>query len=724
MLQGKVSSWLALAGVGLLLALTGCGDAAQVAPASSPTAGAPGIIVATAQPQATPGSALPALPRPSTLLKPQPVAAGPAQSGKNVSYTLNDLGMDGSDFDQTLPRQNFSKSGKEATLMPSYTGHPADTSGLSFVTYHFHTPGYDRNPQVRLGWSMAPSDAHNVWLGLSRWDKDRWDWYQGSLSGIVNLPYIDKYFNFSGDLLLVVLRTGTDWSSHDSVSLGGPTPVAALSADTLQGNVPLSVHLDASASNPVEGAITKYEWDTDGDGTYDADTGTTPAYDVVYPSNGTFQATVRVTNTIHAQDEAQVTIVAVGAWQHTWGLKGHEIVYGVAPDADGNIYAAGEYEKTGGALNDDIFLAKYNGSGEIVWIKVYDSFEDEYCSDLGVDAAGNIILIGSQNLFNNHDALVQKWTPSGQLLWSRSYGSAGFERAQKVLVDGSDIYIAGDTDGIGATTDLTLSRCDGSGDLAWTATRDFGDFERVTDLSGSYDLAFNLNGLVLTADVDLGPNYNIVKLEYDTSGGYNGGAQLGNPAQFKYCGHILHVINFFTFENMYYVGGMIDLGSGTVPFLAKTDGTGAAVFGSAFDCPDSFISAMAFNNNGLNLCGYLTDGNNQDNPFVVGFNSGTGDVQGAETCVGNDGALIFSARSFSGGLLLAGRAADAAGTWSPVSAPQIPLTLSFSTFNGGGTQQNWSTSNAPGVVTDITGTGVIDTGGGGYDSLLQYRPAQ
>lgn len=722
MSQGKTGFWLALACLSLLLLLAGCSGAALRAPGAAQAPGPGGAGTIAAQPQTAPAAGLSTLPRPSTLLKHDPGAAGPALSAKSASYTNNDLAKDGSDFDPALPRQNFSKSGKEVTLMPSYTGHPGDLSGLSYVTYYFKIPGYDRNPQVRLGWSTPPADAKTVWLGLARWGKDRWDWYQGSLSGVTDLPFIDKYFSFSGDLLLVVARTGTDASTHDEVQIGGPTPVAAISADKVQGNIPLSVHLNANSSNPIEGSITKYEWDTDGDGTYDVDTGTTPTYDVVYPTNGTFHATVRVTNTVNAKDEAQVDIVATGAWHHTWGINGHESIYGVATDSDGNIYVGGVFEKVGGILNDDIFLAKYNGAGDVIWIKDYDSFQDEYCSDVGVDSAGNIILVGSQNLNGEHEALVQKWSPSGQLLWSDSYGSAGFDRAQKLLLDGTDIYIAGDTDGIGATTDLTLSRCNSAGNLVWTATRDFGDFERVTDLTGSYDISYNLSGLILSADVDLGPNYNIFKLEYDTAGVYKGGAQLGNPAQLKYCGHVIHVINFITFESMYYIGGMIDLGSGVVPFLAKTDGTGAAVFGNAFNSLGGFISSMAFDSTGLNLCGYLTDGNNQNNPYVVKFNSGTGDLIEANTCIGDNDALIYCAHSFSGGLLLGGQAADAAGDWSPVSATQSPLTLSFSTYNGGGTQQNWTTSSAPGIVTDLTGTGTIDTGGGAYDALLMHLP--
>ncbi len=726
MVQDKTNFMPVLVGLLLLLALAGCGGATGMRSTGaaqaeiSAGASAPGAGTPAAPAQAAPATGLTALPRPSTLLR----AGGtgqPGQAGKSASYTNNDLAMDGSDFDQTLPKQNFSISSKEVTLMPSYTGQPVDLTGLSYVTYHFQAPGYDRNPQVRLDWSTAPVAAQTLWLGLSRWDKDRWDWYEGSLSGITDLPFIDKYFNFSGDLLLIVARTGTDWSTHGGVSLGGPTPVAAISADITEGDTPLNVHLDASASNPVEGTITKYEWDADGDGVYETDSGTTPTLDTVYSSNGTFQAAVRVTNDINATDEAVVEIVAVGPWQHTWGLGSNDEFTCAGADADGNIYAAGSFSQL---LNYDIVLAKFNPAGTLIWAKSYDSGEDEFCADLQLNASGQIILGGSQDFSGNRQGLVQKWTAGGQLLWTKRFGAGSYDRVDRLLVDDVDIYAAGMTDSVSLTTDVFVTRLDNFGDIAWTRSRDFGAEDYTTDLSARYDLLGDLAGVIVTLDAKLANDYNIVKLEYDTTGAYDGGAQLGTDAQPKRYGHIVRFINLFTLETMYYIGGTVDVGFGAWPFIAKTNGAGAAIFGNALETSAGpRIEDMAFDSTGINLCGFMLGGGGDNVALLAKFNSGTGDVIGAETWATASNAVRGSAiLPFRGGVLLSGKAYDNSGSWSPVVADHSAVNLSFAVLNGSGAQPAWATTSGAGVPVDVTADGVLDTGAGVDDGLLLFRP--
>jgi YD repeat-containing protein len=72
-------------------------------------------------------------------------------------------------------------------------------------------------------------------------------------------------------------------------------PVASFSApNTAQAGQVVS--FDASASSDAEGPIAKYEWDLDGDGTYETNTGTTPTVSHTYSSNGPVQVGLRVTD--------------------------------------------------------------------------------------------------------------------------------------------------------------------------------------------------------------------------------------------------------------------------------------------------------------------------------------------------------------------------------------------------------------------------------------------
>ncbi|MBL1275073.1 MAG: PKD domain-containing protein [Ectothiorhodospiraceae bacterium] len=93
----------------------------------------------------------------------------------------------------------------------------------------------------------------------------------------------------------------------NALAVGSPT--VALSASPVQGNSPLAVTLSATATDPDGGTIEQYEWDTDGDGTYDQTT-TTATLQTTYNGIGTFYPRVRVTDSDsqQAEDVAQVFV--------------------------------------------------------------------------------------------------------------------------------------------------------------------------------------------------------------------------------------------------------------------------------------------------------------------------------------------------------------------------------------------------------------------------------
>ncbi len=85
-------------------------------------------------------------------------------------------------------------------------------------------------------------------------------------------------------------------------------PVAFLSAEPTESLPPVLVNFDASLSYDPDGTIVKYEWDWEGDGIYDYDSGTNPVTSHPYMEPGIFDATVRVTDNEDFQDTEFVTI--------------------------------------------------------------------------------------------------------------------------------------------------------------------------------------------------------------------------------------------------------------------------------------------------------------------------------------------------------------------------------------------------------------------------------
>ena len=90
------------------------------------------------------------------------------------------------------------------------------------------------------------------------------------------------------------------------IDLNAP-PVADIQADTLTGDLPLLVNFDASGSSDFDGTVDMYEWDLDGDGTFESNTGSTPTNSFTYTTDGTYDPAVRVTDNDGGTDTASIS---------------------------------------------------------------------------------------------------------------------------------------------------------------------------------------------------------------------------------------------------------------------------------------------------------------------------------------------------------------------------------------------------------------------------------
>ena len=73
-------------------------------------------------------------------------------------------------------------------------------------------------------------------------------------------------------------------------------PTAAFTADPNPAQLGQTVTFDGSGSNDPDGTISKYEWDLDGNGSYETDTGATPSASRVYTAGANVDVKLRVTD--------------------------------------------------------------------------------------------------------------------------------------------------------------------------------------------------------------------------------------------------------------------------------------------------------------------------------------------------------------------------------------------------------------------------------------------
>jgi glucose/arabinose dehydrogenase len=114
-----------------------------------------------------------------------------------------------------------------------------------------------------------------------------------------------------GDLFYVDFDGGRIQRIHYTLSPNQP-PIAVATATTpTTGQAPLTVNFNGSgSSDPDIGDTITFAWDLDGDGAYDDSTAPQPAY--TYTSQGTFNASLRVTDNHGASDISDSVTITVG----------------------------------------------------------------------------------------------------------------------------------------------------------------------------------------------------------------------------------------------------------------------------------------------------------------------------------------------------------------------------------------------------------------------------
>jgi hypothetical protein len=142
----------------------------------------------------------------------------------------------------------------------------------------------------------------------------------------------------------------------------------------------------------------------------------------------------------------------------------------IAVDANGNVFAAGNFKGTvtfgnnsytsSGPTRFDMFLVKLSPAGEVLWSNAYGDLgtadSDQTVSAIDVDAAGNVVLVGSSygptNLGGSDlgraakgDMVIVKLDPAGNHVFSASYGTDFTIDAAAVSIDraSQDILVTG-----------------------------------------------------------------------------------------------------------------------------------------------------------------------------------------------------------------------------------------------------------------------------------------
>jgi hypothetical protein len=227
----------------------------------------------------------------------------------------------------------------------------------------------------------------------------------------------------------------------------------------------------------------------------------------------TFGATT-LTNAGSSPDIFVVKYDASGnvIWAKSAGGSPMDYAISITSDYSNNVYVSGHYYSpsiTFGATTlinagyGDIFIAKYDTSGNVLWAKGAGGAGNDESYSIITSPSGYFYVIGNFNspsltfgptilthLGNTDDIFVVKYDAFGNAIWAKSIGGTGNEKGNCITVDSNEnVYIIGNYNSsslnLGADTlinqgsyDFFIEKLDSSGNILWSkGTGSVGDDE-------------------------------------------------------------------------------------------------------------------------------------------------------------------------------------------------------------------------------------------------------
>jgi hypothetical protein len=178
-------------------------------------------------------------------------------------------------------------------------------------------------------------------------------------------------------------------------------------------------------------------------------------------------------------------------WNTFLGSGTDDQAFGIAVDLAGNVFVAGASDATWGSPltahhgGYDVFVAKLDPNGNLVWNTFVGASGNEIASGLALDSTGNLYLAGVtyeswgapvRAFGGTKDAFAAKLDGNGNLIWNTFLGSSADDSGNAVAVDAAgNVYLSGYSSATWASPvgahnggyDAFVAKLDESGTLVW-----------------------------------------------------------------------------------------------------------------------------------------------------------------------------------------------------------------------------------------------------------------
>lgn len=388
--------------------------------------------------------------------------------------------------------------------------------GVSWTLIARDLPPTTNSYQVRT----APGTGHaDIRVRVTAFDRR----FQSSSAGA------DRSFSTSGVAQNKRPRVAlTSPGTESQFNVGSPVTLTAEASDA-DGTV---AHVDFYAGNTLVGTSTsapyRFTWTNAPAGTY--------ALTAVATDNDGGVIKSAPANVIINAGPPALGTTAGAVWAA--GYNGPSSLgdgaQKMALDAQGNVYLLGDSIGIGTEI--DIATVKYDSQGRQLWAVRYAGPGHDFPYDIGLDARGNVYVVGQTwRRFNfdggtEQDIVTMKYSPDGELLWTRYYtgtqATSWQDTPSEMEVDSEgNVYIAGMTYRSNSKGYLfgmsVVLKYDTNGNQVWVSTFDSpgenGSMAKQLTLgpSGHIYVTGTVNGAVVSTDTT---DPDIFTTNYDAAG--------------------------------------------------------------------------------------------------------------------------------------------------------------------------------------------------------------